>query len=187
MASSDASAVRALSHPLRLELLDLLRFEGPSTATLLARRVGESSGATSYHLRQLARHGFVEEVPGAGRGRERWWRHRERRLEVAPPSPSAVTQRADAARLVAEILTREAHALHGYLTRPERLPGWDQAAFLEARGFLLTPDELDTLCARIDGLLDELRPADAADAPEGALPVRVLAFGFPFLPPEEAP
>ena len=134
MAPSDARAVRALSHPLRLELLDLLRFEGASTATLLARRVGESSGATSYHLRQLARHGFVEEVPGAGRGRERWWRHRERRLDVAPPSPSAVTQRAEAARLVAEILTREAHALHGYLTRPERLPGWDQAAFLEARG-----------------------------------------------------
>ena len=54
-------AIRALSHPLRVRLLDLLRFDGPSTATLLARRVGESSGATSYHLRQLARHGFIEE------------------------------------------------------------------------------------------------------------------------------
>jgi DNA-binding transcriptional ArsR family regulator len=187
MASADARAVRALSHPLRLELLDLLRFEGPSTATLLARRLGESSGATSYHLRQLARHGFVEEVTGAGRGRERWWRHRERRVDVAPASPSAVAQRAEAATLIAEILSREAHALHGYLTRRDRLPGWEQAGFLESRGFLLTAQELDALCERIDALLADLRPADATDAPEDALPVRVLAFGYPFLPPEEAP
>ena len=59
---ADVTAVRALAHPLRLELLDLLRFEGPSTATLLANRVGESSGTTSYHLRQLARYGYIEEA-----------------------------------------------------------------------------------------------------------------------------
>lgn len=66
--------MRALAHPLRGRLLGLLRLDGPSTATLLGQRVGESSGATSYHLRQLAVHGFVEDVEGAGRGRERWWR-----------------------------------------------------------------------------------------------------------------
>lgn len=70
----DPRALRALAHPLRGRLLGLLRLDGPSTATLLGHRVGESSGATSYHLRQLAVHGFVEEVEGAGRGRERWWR-----------------------------------------------------------------------------------------------------------------
>ena len=128
----------------------------------------------------------MEEVPGAGRGRERWWRHRERRLDVAAPSPSAVTQRAEAARLVAEILTREAHALHGYLTRPERLPGWDQAAFLEARGFLLTPDELVSSAAASTGCSTSCAPPTPPTHP-GALPVRVLAFGFPFLPAEEAP
>ena len=57
----DPRSLKALAHPLRLELLELLRFEGPSTASALARRVGESSGATSYHLRQLARHGYIEE------------------------------------------------------------------------------------------------------------------------------
>ena len=50
----------------------------PSTATLLGKRVGESSGSTSYHLRQLAAYGFVEEVPDHGSGRERWWRARHR-------------------------------------------------------------------------------------------------------------
>ena len=72
-------------------------------------------------------------------------------------------------------------------TRRDRLPGWEHAGFLESRGFLLTPQELDALCERLDALLGELRPADATDAPEGALPVRVLAFGYPFLPPEETP
>jgi DNA-binding transcriptional ArsR family regulator len=77
----EVSAMRALSHPLRLELFERLRTEGPATASLLAQRVGESSGATSYHLRQLARYGFVEEDMRDAKGRERWWRHRERPAE----------------------------------------------------------------------------------------------------------
>ena len=66
--------LKALTHPLRLTLLRMLRSSGPATATALAQRLGESSGATSYHLRQLARHGFIEEVPDSGDGRDRWWR-----------------------------------------------------------------------------------------------------------------
>ena len=67
--------LRALSHPLRTRMLGLLRTDGPATATTLAVRLGESSGATSYHLRQLAAYGFIEEDPAhATRGRERWWR-----------------------------------------------------------------------------------------------------------------
>src|SRR5260370_18706802 len=81
--ADEVRAIRALAHPLRLKLLDLLRFEGPSTATLLARHSGESSGATSYHLRLLARYGYVEEAPRTGHP-ERWWRSRER--PVLPPS-----------------------------------------------------------------------------------------------------
>ncbi len=70
---TDVRTLRAIAHPLRTRLLALLRLEGPATATELARRTGESSGATSYHLRQLARYGFVEEAaPRAGR--ERRWR-----------------------------------------------------------------------------------------------------------------
>jgi DNA-binding transcriptional ArsR family regulator len=71
----DPRRLRALAHPLRVRLLNLLRKDGPATATLLAKRVGESSGATSYHLRQLAAYGFVEDDPDQSRvGRERWWR-----------------------------------------------------------------------------------------------------------------
>jgi DNA-binding transcriptional ArsR family regulator len=74
----DGDALKALAHPLRMRLLAALRYHGPATATMLGERLGESSGSTSYHLRVLAEHGFIEEVPGhaggRGRGRERWWR-----------------------------------------------------------------------------------------------------------------
>lgn len=56
-----------------MQLLDALRQRGPATASQLAQRLGESSGATSYHLRQLAAHGFVEDAPEQGKGWERWW------------------------------------------------------------------------------------------------------------------
>ncbi|MGO4429962.1 ArsR/SmtB family transcription factor, partial [Streptomyces sp. MCAF7] len=70
----DARSLRGLAHPLRMRLLGALREYGPATASQLADRLGESSGATSYHLRQLAAHGFVEDDPERGKGRERWWK-----------------------------------------------------------------------------------------------------------------
>ncbi|MBL3669442.1 helix-turn-helix transcriptional regulator [Streptomyces sp. M2CJ-2] len=71
--SLDARSLRGLAHPLRMRLLNALRHGGPATASQLAAKLGESSGATSYHLRQLAAHGFVEDAPERGKGRERWW------------------------------------------------------------------------------------------------------------------
>jgi DNA-binding transcriptional ArsR family regulator len=71
---SDLDSLKAVSHPLRLKLLGLLRSDGPATASQLARRVGESSGSTSYHLRQLERFGFVEDDAEQPSGRERRWR-----------------------------------------------------------------------------------------------------------------
>lgn len=70
----DATQLRALAHPMRMRLLGLLRLDGPATATVLAQRVDTNSGQTSYHLRQLAEAGLVEDAPELGGGRERWWR-----------------------------------------------------------------------------------------------------------------
>ncbi|MDR6613097.1 helix-turn-helix domain-containing protein [Leifsonia sp. 1010] len=68
------AALRALAHPLRVELMNELSDFGPATASMLAERLGESSGATSYHLRQLAKHDIIVEDTERGSGRERWWR-----------------------------------------------------------------------------------------------------------------
>jgi len=169
--ATDVNAVRALAHPLRLDLLDLLRFEGPSTATRLAARVGQSSGATSYHLRQLARHGYIEEAPGRG-GRERWWRYRERRTVL---SAGASRSR----NLLAELLSREAHALDRFLSQRSWTPEWEEAAFLQSRALRLTAAELEELRGRIEQLVAALPPGDAPDAPPDSMPVRLLTFAFP--------
>lgn len=83
----DPTALRALSHPLRLRMLGLLRAEGPSTASRLAQRLGLNSGATSYHLRNLARHGFVVEADERGDARDRWWRAAHQSTRADPDSP----------------------------------------------------------------------------------------------------
>jgi DNA-binding transcriptional ArsR family regulator len=88
----DAEQLRALAHPLRLQLLELLRTDGPATASQLGRRLGESSGATSYHLRALHRAGMVEEAEQRN-ARERWWQRSQDSLLI----PNSVPQDASAA------------------------------------------------------------------------------------------
>ncbi|MFI6499351.1 ArsR/SmtB family transcription factor [Nonomuraea typhae] len=69
---TDPQVLKVVAHPLRVRMLGMLRAEGPATASQLARKVGESSGSTSYHLRELAKYGFIEEDPSED-GRERRW------------------------------------------------------------------------------------------------------------------
>ena len=174
--TDEVRSIRALAHPLRLQLLDLLRFDGPATATRLARRTGESTGATSYHLRQLAQYGYIEEEPTEA-GRERWWRYRDRRPAVAGHGD-------EMRRLAAELLSREAHAVDRFLAERSRAADWDAASFFQSHALRLTAAELDELRVAVERVLDGYRPADAEDAPDGARPVRVSAFGYP-LPLEE--
>jgi DNA-binding transcriptional ArsR family regulator len=96
----DARSLIALAHPLRIRLRDHLRRSGPATATQLAKRFGESSGSTSYHLRMLARHGFVEEARDLGVGRERWWRAPATWLEIPESEYVGDPVAMDAHRLV---------------------------------------------------------------------------------------
>ncbi|MGW0809570.1 helix-turn-helix domain-containing protein [Nonomuraea sp. NPDC002799] len=75
---SDPQVLKVVAHPLRVRLLGLLRSDGPATASELGRTVGESSGSTSYHLRELFKYGFIEEDDERSDGRERRWRARHR-------------------------------------------------------------------------------------------------------------
>src|SRR3984885_5559001 len=69
----DAKALRAYAHPVRMKLIVALWTRGALTATQAGRLLGESSGTCSFHLRQLAKYGLVEET-GEGTGREKPWR-----------------------------------------------------------------------------------------------------------------
>jgi DNA-binding transcriptional ArsR family regulator len=78
----DATSLRGLAHPLRIQILDLLRFDGPATSTTLADKLGVTSGTTSWHLKKLAEHGLIEELDGRGYGRERWWQSASRGVAI---------------------------------------------------------------------------------------------------------
>jgi hypothetical protein len=124
----DPRSLRGLAHPLRIRLRTELIEHGPATATQLAARIGESSGATSYHLRQLAAFGFVVDEPGRGNGRERYWRaaHRSTWFEwsLTRSSDRAVGSEymRAVARLYAERIVRFADSIE---TAPEHLgPEW---------------------------------------------------------------
>src|SRR5271155_3250778 len=85
--------LRGLAHPLRIRLRAELVEHGPATASQLAARVAQSSGAPSYPLRQLAAYGFVTDEPGRGNGRERYWRATHRMLSFDMPEADS-SQRA---------------------------------------------------------------------------------------------
>jgi hypothetical protein len=174
---TDPAAVRALTHPLRLQLLDLLRLDGPSTATELGRRVSESSGSTSYHLRQLARYGFIEDAPARGGGRERVWRYRQRRVVLKGGGGGG-------RELLAELLRGETQEFDRFLAQRDLPPEWDAGSFFATRALRLTSAELAELQDGMSELLGRFRRAEADDPPTDARPVRVLAFGYP-LPLEE--
>ena len=90
----DLEAMRALAHPRRLRIWQFLDLNGPATSAMLAAELGLNTGATSYHLRELASHGFVAEVPDRARGRERWWRAVKADLRFAPASRQSPEMRA---------------------------------------------------------------------------------------------
>ncbi|GAA4006210.1 helix-turn-helix domain-containing protein [Allokutzneria multivorans] len=99
---ADPAMLKALVHPLRRRILAELR-RGPASATTLAAALERNTGVTSYHLRELERHGFVEEDPALGKGKERWWRRRSRNLRV----PSARELSPEAVKLLSELRTTE--------------------------------------------------------------------------------
>ena len=174
---TDVRALRALAHPLRNRLLGLLRLDGPSTATLLGKRVGESSGSTSYHLRQLAAYGFVEELPEHGTGRERWWRARHRmtswRADEVVAQEGGGEVQDEMTRLQ---ITGHGRVLNAWLEQRDRLdPAWTAAASLNDYALRLTPPQARALADELGAVLDRwLEQHPAAEPAEGSELVSVL-------------
>lgn len=161
----DAHSLRGLAHPLRLQLLGLLRERGPATATGLAALVGESSGTTSYHLRQLAAHGFIVEdpTPHVSR-RERWWRaaHRMTHLDVAQVAdPESATIVDEYRRAVAGgAADRIVSTVNDLTTLREQDPAWAAAADFSDWMLELTAEEAHALSEQLTSVVERFRMAD---------------------------
>jgi DNA-binding transcriptional ArsR family regulator len=147
------SAKWALAHPIRYRIWELLR-EGPSTASQLGRRLGESRGSMSYHLRMLAGVGAVVEDEGLGTRRERWWRRPEE--PVIAPTWADAEGRAIDERMVAMLFARDEDARHRFVTRAAS-DEWHEAAFIGNWYVALTPKEADELGRKLFLIVDELR------------------------------
>jgi len=176
---TDAKAMRAVAHPLRMALLELLSFHETLTATQASEALGESPANCAFHLRTLAKYGFVREA-GGGRGRERPWALANRNLHLATrqPDPQTALAAGELGRLWLERWIERARRAYG--SRDE-LPGWDDASGWFSSHVFLTPEETSKLRGEMRRLLKpyEERLADPALRPAGALPVEWTVFAAP--------
>ncbi|WP_235032329.1 ArsR/SmtB family transcription factor [Actinacidiphila yanglinensis] len=189
----DPRSLRALAHPLRMQILGALRDYGPATASGLGSRLGESSGATSYHLRQLAARGFVEDDPERGTGRERWWRavHRGTRFDSVDefldhPDPEV---RGALQSFMHQVAVNHTEQLTAWLGTSHEWPeAWRGAGDMSNFTLRLTPELLLELSEKVQALVDSYRgrvpepPEDAhprSPAADGSASVRVHFHAFP--------
>lgn len=174
-----AAGLRALAHPTRLKMLMLLRLEGPATATGLAGRLQLNTGATSYHLRQLAEHGFIEEDAERGDARDRWWRAAHQgtraglRFGTAEEAESAESYLQSVAMMYTESLM-QAVAEHRYLPKP-----WQDASTTSDWHLRLTPDRAEQLTDALAALIDSWSEQEDAEDTEGAADFVVNLNAFP--------
>ena len=164
-------ALWALAHPARFRLFELLR-DGPSTASRLARRLGESRGLASYHLRVLAEAGAIVEDPSLGTRRERWWRRPEEGVVIVPGSD--VEGRAVDDRMLAVFFARDEDVRHRFAAVGPS-DAWHGAAFVGNWFLSLTPAAADELGRALFAVVDDFRQrTPEAGADEALVTVRVL-------------
>jgi len=173
--ASDPASIRALAHPLRLRILALLDDEGEVTATRCAEVTGESVASCSFHLRMLAKYGYVE--PAERRGKEKPWRSvgRGRQARFDPDVPESLHA---AGAVAALMLDQETARVRAWLAGASvEDPQWLLASTMTSASFYATREELDELAREVESLTDRLagRWDDPSLRPEGARPARLFS------------
>ena len=178
---TDPKALRAYAHPVRMALVGLLRTEAPLTATRAAELLGESSGTCSFHLRQLARYGLVEEA-GGGTGREKPWRATT--TSTAWDATGGGTPETAAATGLLNTVIAEQYfeqLMRWLEASPDQPAEWQQAVQFGDRILYVTAEELEELSGRVRELVDEYfeRQVRPELRPPGSRLVTWLHLAFP--------
>lgn len=184
----DLESLKALAHPLRVKIFDVLSTYGAFTASGLAERLGESSGATSYHLRQLEKHGFVREIEGRGVGRERWWERTPGGITLTSPDAKETLAGREASQLVMrEWSSNRERALSEFLEKGlEQLPErWIEAAVISLSNVFVTSDELGEFSERYMKMVSEFADRHRNQRTPGSRPVQIQFHAFPVIDGEE--
>lgn len=177
---TDPREIRALAHPVRVALLEALRREGTLTATEAGELLDESPANCSFHLRTLAKYGYVEEAPG-GTGRQRPWRRVGEGLSFSWDNPEAEASAA-AQELDRHFHDRELHDRQVWRDTWQGYPKpWRDASFSFRGITYLTAEELTALNNQVLAIVDQYndRVSDPTLRPAGALPVSISAIGHP--------
>ena len=183
---TDSRTLRALTHPVRIALLEALLLGGAMTATEVGERISESPTTCSFHLRQLAKYGFVEEA-GGGKGRARPWRLTSVGMQFASAHDDPETEVA-AGALVRMLRERQFGRYRTWLESNRMFPReWRDAAGSSESIIYLTAGELEELNQELLALLlprFRERLTDPSVRPPGAVPVEFLMLAYPIaLPP----
>lgn len=173
--------LKALAHPLRMAMYDYLSEHGSATASQLGRHLGESSGQTSYHLRQLEKHGFVEDDPAHTRGRDRWWRTVGYSLDGRDMLRDPRT--ADAAKaLLQGVVAERAKVLQRWLSTGDT-PEWEAASLNDSTTADLTLEEMQRVVLAVqeivDGAVKQAKARKAAGETQGRRRVRIYFDALP--------
>ncbi|WP_225769017.1 transcriptional regulator [Inquilinus sp. Marseille-Q2685] len=176
------TALKALAHPVRLRMLGMLRVDGPATATQLAARLGLNSGATSYHLRQLAQYGFIEEKPGPSR-RDRWWRASHELTSVLETDAEGAELDAGVAFTQAALSLQVGQMQRAVEEYPELPAPWRKASTASDVTIPLTAEQAEALTRRLtDIMLEAMRDAPplGEPLPPDMAPFTVMLRAFPY-------
>jgi DNA-binding transcriptional ArsR family regulator len=177
----DPSALRALSHPVRLRMLGLLRSEGPSTASRLAERLGLNTGATSYHLRNLAQHGFVVDAPERGNARDRWWQAAQQRTTTDNDAAAERAEERDAidafAQAIAVVHTEQLQ--RAVEERPLLPPQWWRTTSMSDWGLQLRTDDALQLRDQLHALIESFAQREVPPGTEGSGQMIYQIHAFP--------
>ena len=165
-------------------MLEMLRLDGPATSTTVAARIGMNTGTVSYHLRQLARHGFIEDHPGVGTRRDRWWRasHESTSIPSARAAASDDDVRARQAYNHAVVLTQVARLQESLLERTELPRRWAAVTDDSDWTLWLTPRQASELMDKVHEVLRgaaEAAPREKDAGAKGSAQYSVNLDGFP--------
>ncbi|HEX6452199.1 MAG TPA: helix-turn-helix domain-containing protein [Trebonia sp.] len=182
---SDARTLRALAHPVRIALIEELTVHGPMTATEVGERIGETPTTCSFHLRQLAKYGFVEEA-GGGKGRARPWRMTSIGMDISGEDPEAQM----ASDAVMRVFRERSFARYQEWQRAKAAypREWRDVALNSDYVLYATPEELKRVNEALHAVLIRFhdRLEDPSKRPPGSLPVETMLLSYPIEPPGPA-